>query len=150
MMRSIIALILISFASCQSHRSLSSDRYLPSYLQSFSLGMSQKTCLQKRPSMIKVHSFQETPRHIFSEEAPDKSINTAYYFFEKEGAQNLVEMHFLYNNKETAVQLLEQLFGPQKDKQNKWHKTLSDGTKIHATLRKNKLFIYQSTVAKSF
>ena len=150
MMRLTLLLILVLCISCQTNSTLLSDAYLPSYLQQIDLGMSKDNCLKKRSDAVAVHSLQPTPRIIYSEEAPNDFITTAYYFFEKESPNNLVEMHFIYTQKEKALVLIQQLFGPQKNKQNKWQKKLADGQIIYATLRKNKLFIYREIPSNLF
>lgn len=143
-MRSCYYLLLfgiIALSSCKSSQ-LKSDQYLPKYLKSIQLGLVKKEFLTKRPSAVQVHSLQETPRLIFSEEKPWSMLTTAYYFFEKEAPHKLVEFHFIFEEKDAAIQWVEQYFGPKRNKQNQWHKQLRDDRMIHATLRKNKLFIY--------
>ncbi len=150
MMRLTLLLVLGVYTSCKTSNVLFSDVYLPRYLQQIDLGISKENCLKKRPKSVAVHSLQPTPRLIYSEEAPDAYITTAYYFFEKESPNSLVEIHLIFTTKEKALLLVQQRFGAPKKKQNKWQKKLGNGQIIHATLRKNKLFIYKELPSNLF
>ncbi|CAA6828778.1 MAG: Unknown protein [uncultured Aureispira sp.] len=138
-------LIITVFSACIGSKSKSEtkEQYLPDVIQNIELGMAQSSVLKLRNKAYIVHSVQETPREIYTEDLKTEKYTSVYYLFDKTGNKALAEINILHQSKEAAEQTIKAYFGEQKNKkQNQWHKILKDGTTIHATWRKQKVFIY--------
>lgn len=128
-------------------QSTKQDIYLPKPLQQVQLEMSMATLLTLRPNAYIVHSLQETPRHIYTEDLETNDINSVYYLFDKSDSKKLIEINILYKSEEIAKKSIINYFGEQKnDKQNQWYKTLKDGSLIQATWLNKKVFIFIDNV----
>lgn len=122
---------------------LNKDVYLPTILQNIQLGMRQNEVLQLRKNAYIVNAIQETPREVYTEDIETDLYTSFYYLFSKTGAKELVEINILHKSPEAAQKTINTYFGQQKnEKQNEWHKTLKNGRVVHATWRKQKVFIY--------
>ena len=138
-----LCFLSLLFFSCHSSKmTTTSDQYLPSFVDNVKLGMTRDQTLAIRKNAVEVNSFQETPRVIFTEDVDTEDMTSVYFFFLKQAPETLVEINILHKSKEAALKTINQFFGEKHTKQNQWHKKLSDGTLIHATCRKQKVFIY--------
>jgi flagellar hook protein FlgE len=138
-------LVITVFSACVGSKtdSETKEQYLPTIIKNIELGMSQNMVLNLRKKAYIVNSVQETPREIYTEDLETENYTSVYYLFDKTGNKNLAEINILHKSKEAAGQTIKAYFGTQKnDKQNQWHKILKNGTTIHATWRKQKVFIY--------
>lgn len=138
-------LIITIFSACVGSKPNSGikEQYLPDVIKNIELGMAQSAVLKIRNKAYIVNSVQETPREIYTEDLETENHTSVYYMFDKTGDKTLAEINILHKNKKAAEQTIKAYFGEQKNhKQNQWHKTLKDGTTIHATWRKQKVFIY--------
>lgn len=138
-------LIITVFSACVGSKSNTEikEQYLPDVIKNIELGMSQSTVLKLRNKAYIVNSVQETPREVYTEDLETENYTSVYYLFDKTGDKNLAEINILHQSKEAAEQTIKAYFGAQKNnKQNQWHKILKNGTTIHATWRKQKVFIY--------
>ncbi|MFT5645971.1 MAG: hypothetical protein ACI976_000647 [Aureispira sp.] len=138
-------LIITVFSACVGSKSSSDtkEQYLPDVIKNIELGMAQNTVLKLRNKAYIVNSVQETPREVYTEDLETENYTAVYYLFDKAGDKALAEINILHKSKEAAEQTIKAYFGEQKNnKQNQWHKILTDGTTIHATWRKQKVFIY--------
>lgn len=140
-----ILLITILISACAGSQldSKTSAQYLPDIIKNVELGMAQNTVLHLRKKAYIVNSVQETPREIYTEDLATEKYTSVYYMFDKTGDKALAEINILHKSKEAAEQTIKDYFGaPKNKKQNQWHKILKNGTTIHATWRKQKVFIY--------
>lgn len=138
-------LVITIFSACVGTKtdSETKEQYLPDIIKNIELGMSQSAVLKLRNKAYIVNSVQETPREIYTEDFETENYTSVYYLFDKTGDKALAEINILHKSKEAAEQTIKAYFGAQKnDKQNQWHKILKNGTTIHATWRKQKVFIY--------
>lgn len=138
-------LIITLFSACVGSKpnSDAKEQYLPDLIKNVELGMTQSAVLKLRNKAYIVNSVQETPREVYTEDLETEEYTSVYYLFEKTGDKALAEINILHKSKEAAEQTIKAYFGEQKNnKQNQWHKILKNGTTIHATWRKQKVFIY--------
>ena len=139
-------LIIITTMSCNTTKTTATEEvYLPAILDNIKLGMPMEQVLQLRSKAYVVNSIQETPRHVYTEDFETEAYQSVYYFFSKNGDKPLVELNVYHSSDEAAEKTVTTLFGEKQSKQNQWHKTLKDGTEIHATWRKRKVFIFIDT-----
>lgn len=138
-------LIITTLTACIGSKTSTEaeEQYLPDIIKNVELGMSQSKVLKLRNKAYVVNSVQETPREIYTEDLESENYTSVYYLFDKTGDKKLAEINILHKSKEAAEQTIKAYFGAQKnEKQNQWHKVLKNGTMIHATWRKQKVFIY--------
>jgi hypothetical protein len=138
-------LIITIFSACVGSKanSDSQEQYLPDVIKNIELGMAQSAVLKLRNKAYIVNSVQETPREVYTEDLETEQYTSIYYLFDKTGEKALAEINILHKSKDAAEQTIKDYFGEQKNsKQNQWHKVLKNGTTIHATWRKQKVFIY--------
>ena len=137
--------IITVFSACVGSKSTSetNQQYLPDLIKNIELGMAQSNVLKLRNKAYPVHSVQETPKEMYTEDLKTEKYTSVYYFFDKTGDKALTEINILHQSKEAAEQTVKVYFGAQKShNQTLWYKKLKDGTTIHATWRKQKVFIY--------
>jgi hypothetical protein len=140
-----LILIITVFSACVGSKpnSDAKEQYLPDVINNIELGMSQSAVLKLRNKSYIVNSVQETPREIYTEDLEGEKYTSVYYLFDKTGEKSLAEINILHKSKDAAEQTIKDYFGEKKNsKQNQWHKILKNGTTIHATWRKQKVFIY--------
>jgi hypothetical protein len=138
-----LSLFSILINACNTTKEIpSKENYLPSILGTIKLGMTMGDVLQLRNKAYVVNSAQETPRHVYTEEFETEGYNSVYYFFSKNDSKKLVEINLYHTSKDAAAKTINDYFGEKQRKQNQWHKKLKDGTIVHATWRKQKVFIF--------
>ncbi|BDS10284.1 hypothetical protein [Aureispira anguillae] len=140
-----LGLFILGISACVSTKKTpdQEQHYLPPILQNIQLGMPKNEVLSLRSQAYPVHSFQATPREIYTEDIAAELYSSVYYLFAKTAKNELVEINILHPSEEKAAQTILDYFGePKNDKQNQWHKTLKDGTIVYASWHKQKVFIY--------
>lgn len=143
--KGVVLVFLTFFTACTSTKSTTDkqDQYLPDIIKNIQLGMPQNEVLKLRDKAYIVNSVQATPREVYTEDFETENYTSVYYLFDKTGSKALAEINILHKSKAAAEQTIINYFGVQKnEKQNQWTKKLKDGTNIHATWRKQKVFIY--------
>jgi len=138
-------LIITIFHACIGSKTDSNvkDQYLPDIIKNIELGMSQSTVLNLRSKAYIVHSLQETPKEIYTEDLETEHYTSAYYLFDKTGNKALAEINILHKSREAAEQTIKNYFEEQKNKkQDQWYRVLKNGTTIYATSHKQKVLIY--------
>lgn len=138
-----LGLFVVLITACNTTKEIpSKESYLPHIIDNIKLGMTMDNVLQLRNKAYVVNSVQETPRHVYTEDFETEAYNSVYYFFSKNNSKKLVEINLYHATKEAAAKTISEYFGEKESKQNQWHKKLKDGTIVHATWRKQKVFIF--------